>query len=211
VKHTIPNIFSITRGVIAPVFLALLMTGDPALVQVSCILFFLGAITDYFDGWLARKYHWVTSIGVFIDPLTDKILTSAAFIGFYLMGIIDLWMVIIIIIRDFGMTLFRAYADSKGKPVVTSRSAKAKTTLQMLFISYVLILLFIENFNNLYFLRDEAQYLIHSLSIYISMLILTLFTVWTMAEYAFQNKNLLKMLIFSKILKKSFANEKTFQ
>ncbi|MGA2298686.1 MAG: CDP-diacylglycerol--glycerol-3-phosphate 3-phosphatidyltransferase [FCB group bacterium] len=193
-KFTLPNILSILRTVIAPVFYILMVSKNVHYCQIACILFILGAITDYFDGWLARTYNQTSSWGKFFDPLADKILTSAAFLAFVSLGIIQLWMVLIIIIRDFGTTWMRIYADSKNEPIVTSLSAKWKTFLQMLFIVYLLILLFIKNSvssgNPIY----NVDLLLYSSYTYIMMLVLTLLTLWTAIEYVNQNKSIFGLL-----------------
>ncbi|MFC2130338.1 CDP-diacylglycerol--glycerol-3-phosphate 3-phosphatidyltransferase [Bacteroidota bacterium] len=191
----LPNIISMIRVIIAPFFLYFLVWGGKGGVELACFLYFIGSATDFFDGWLARKYHEVSNLGKFVDPLADKILTTAAFAAFVLLDIVELWMVIIILLRDFGTTFLRLYADIAGKPIRTSLLAKWKTFLQMVFIAYILILLLLketEGFTNniLGMAPEEVNLLIYSFSIYIVMLLLTLLTIWTAGEYIVQNKNL---------------------
>jgi CDP-diacylglycerol--glycerol-3-phosphate 3-phosphatidyltransferase len=187
-KLTLPNLFSLARIIIAPVFLALVVAGGSGRIVAACVLFVIGAITDYFDGWYARRYHEVTNWGKFFDPLADKFLTTAAFIAFVVVDIIPLWMVMIIIIRDFGTTIMRLYADSVKKSIRTSRSAKIKTFLQMTFISIILVLLLIKHLGIMPL--EMINGIIYSDGIYITMLILTAITVWTAIEYLVHNKSL---------------------
>lgn len=150
----------------------------------------MGAYSDYLDGMLARKYHDVTPHGIFIDPLADKVLTTAAFVAFVQMGIIDLWMVLIIIVRDFSTTLLRVFGEKADMPIRTSNSAKFKTFLQMVFIGAILMALFLINS----FDAEALRCLLGSEIVYYSMLILTVLTVWTLVEYLISNRNVIKKL-----------------
>lgn len=177
----LPNILSLSRLIIAPIFFFMFLSDDIALQQISIILFLIGSLTDYFDGYLARKYKVVSSLGKFLDPLADKFLTSAAFLAFYILHIIPFWMVLIILIRDFGTTFLRVYQNSEFQ---TSYFAKIKTTLQLAFIAFIETLFFVSNF----FEPTNALYInlrswIYSDFTYYSMLIITLITVWTLVEY----------------------------
>lgn len=183
-----PNIFSLSRIIIAPIFLLLVVEGGSANIVIACILFVVGALTDYFDGWFARRYHEVTKWGKFFDPLADKFLTTAAFIAFVVLDIIPFWMVAVIIVRDFGTTAMRAYADSVQSSIKTSKSAKFKTFLQMTFIAILLFALLLRHTGAVEAALMDS--IIYSDGIYISMLALTLITVWTAIEYLIQNKKL---------------------
>jgi len=139
---TLPNQLTILRIILTPVFLCLFLSGNPLLIQISALVFFIAALTDWYDGWLARKYNYITDWGKFWDPLADKILTSAAFIGFVFVDLVPLWMVLLIIIRDLVVTLLRIYADSREYNFITSYYAKWKTLLQMVFLYYLLLLVY---------------------------------------------------------------------
>lgn len=192
-RFTWPNIISLFRIAISPVFYYFLISGDNLFVSIGCILFLVGAYSDYLDGMLARKYHEVTPHGVFIDPLADKVLTTAAFVAFVQMGIIELWMVLIIIVRDFSTTLLRVWGEKADMPIRTSNSAKFKTFLQMVFIGAILIALFLINSFDVGALRE----LLGSEIVYYSMLVLTVLTVWTLVEYLISNRNVIKKLCSS--------------
>ena len=79
---TLPNQLTILRIILTPIFLYLFLSEDPLLIQISIGVFIVAALTDWYDGWLARKFNYITDWGKFWDPLADKILTSAAFLGF---------------------------------------------------------------------------------------------------------------------------------
>jgi len=188
-KFTLPNIFSLSRIVLSPIIIFFLLSGNRILIQLTFFIFLGAALTDYFDGWYARKYLEVTNEGKFLDPLADKFLTSSAFIGFVLMNIIPLWMVVIVLIRDVWTTLIRIYVPKNKYIIKTSIYAKGKTTFQMFFIIYILFLLFLINTN---FISDSAiefiNNLINSKLTYWMMFFITFLSIITAFEYFFQRK-----------------------
>ena len=192
---TLPNQLTILRIVLTPIFLYLFLSKDPLLIQISLGVFIIAALTDWYDGWLARKFNYITDWGKFWDPLADKILTSTAFIGFFFVGLLELWMVVLIIFRDLIVTLLRIYAESRGYNFVTSYYAKWKTVLQMVFLYYLLLLYgglkTIEVYSGNEKLFDQ---LADINLIYIIMLIITIITVHSGITYLFKNKHLIKKL-----------------
>ncbi len=136
---TLPNQLTVLRIILSPVFLYLFLSDDLLFNIISVAVYIIAALSDWYDGWLARKFNYITSWGKFWDPLADKILTSAAFIGFALVSLIPYWMVAIIVGRDISVTLLRVYADKKEFKFSTSFYAKWKTLLQMVFLYYLLI------------------------------------------------------------------------
>jgi len=187
---SVPNIISYFRILVAPIFLFLFTSGKPNLIIIASILFFLGAFSDWLDGWYARKFNQGSKWGIFIDPLADKILNSAAFIAFVFEGIIPFWMVLVIILRDLFMTFLRLFAESHKLPIKTKYIAKAKTVIQFLLIMYIISVFSIGNLLN----DHEILTLVTSEYIYYSMLFLTLFTVWTVYDYIMDNKKIIKIL-----------------
>src|SRR5690606_3314818 len=154
------------------------------------------ALTDWYDGWLARKFNYITSWGKFWDPLADKILTSSAFVGFVLIGIIDLWMVIIILLRDFLITGLRAYADYKGKSFATSKYAKWKTFIQMTFL-YYLLLVYIGSVSPSIYTGNENLFsvLLDKNFVFYTMLFITIITFHSGITYLYKNRKLIANLI----------------
>ena len=137
---TLPNQLTVLRVILSPVFLFFFLSEIIWMRQVSVVIYILAALTDWYDGWLARKFNYIKSWGKFWDPLADKILTSSAFIGFALVDLIPWWMVGIIVGRDVIITLLRVFADMRNYQFTTSYYAKWKTMLQMIFLYYLLIL-----------------------------------------------------------------------
>jgi len=192
---TLPNQLTVLRIILTPVFLFFFLSDDQTYIQISLAIFLVAALTDWYDGWLARKFNYITEWGKFWDPLADKILTSAAFIGFVLVGLLQLWMVILIIIRDLLITLLRVYAESRGYNFVTSYYAKWKTVFQMVFLYYLLILYV--GLNTPQILNDYQDFfriLSNQKFIYSTMLIITVITVHSGVSYIMKNKNLIAKL-----------------
>jgi CDP-diacylglycerol---glycerol-3-phosphate 3-phosphatidyltransferase len=191
-----PNQLTVLRIILTPVFVFLFLADDPLLKQISVVVYIIAAITDWYDGWLARKFNYITEWGKFLDPLADKVLTSGAFLAFVVLGVLDLWMVLIIILRDFLITGLRIYADYKKRNFSTSVLAQWKTFIQMAFIYYLLLfytLRTVEPINQKYgaFLNAVLDKQI----IYWSMLFVTLFTLITGIMYLFTNRKLIRQLI----------------
>lgn len=191
----LPNQLTVLRIILTPIFLFLFLYENQVLKEISLIIFLAAALTDWYDGWLARKFNYITSWGKFWDPLADKMLTSSAFLGFAMVGLISNWMVSVIIFRDILITLLRVYSDYRGFAFRTSVYAKIKTVLQMIFLYYLLIFFVLSkndwvqsNYSNLTSLLLENN-LLFFLSLFI-----TAITLLTGLQYIFINKNLIKKL-----------------
>lgn len=183
---SLPNQLSLLRVILAPVFLILFLSGNVFYKQLSILVFTVAALTDWYDGWHARKYGLESKFGIFLDPLADKILTSAAFIGFYLIGLIPLWMVLIIVVRDILITLLRSYQEFNGKTIKTAYIAKVKTFIQMTYIFLILILLLMMTFNINSSFNNSIQNFLHSNIHYFIILFITLITLYTGVSYFFE-------------------------
>ncbi|MBI3259346.1 MAG: CDP-diacylglycerol--glycerol-3-phosphate 3-phosphatidyltransferase [Ignavibacteriae bacterium] len=191
-NYSLPNLISFLRVLLAPLFFVLICSHDEGTVRIAVIVFILGSLTDYFDGWLARRRKEVSTFGAFFDPLADKVFTSTAFVALAVIGIFPFWMVLIVIARDIGTTLLRVYGDSLNRSIITSRNAKVKTFLQMAFIVYVLLLIWFKYLEGLPFVQETASWLLASSITYFMMLALTIHTVWTSIDYLLNNGYLVR-------------------
>lgn len=191
---TLANIFTALRILLAPVFFFFVIKNDPFSTRMAVVMFGFAALTDYFDGWLARKFGDVSELGIFLDPLADKVLVLSAFLSFVYLEIIPVWTVIVIVLRDAGTTLMRVYADAIKLKVETSRSAKWKTFLQMLFVFYILILMALYRSPEFPAVTEWAAGVLFSSISTTIMLIIVFFTVWTFIEYVLDNKQLFKRM-----------------
>lgn len=182
--RNVPNILSVIRILLSPVFLIMFLSGDVFIQRLSLVVFFAAVLTDWYDGWHARKYDSITNFGIFIDPLADKVLTSFAFYLFYLLGFMPLWMLIIIALRDIIVTLIRSYDEYKGITLKTSFIAKTKTFVQMSYIFLILFLLIFMTTDINGKLKEDIRFFIYeSNSNYYLMLLVTLLTLYTGLDY----------------------------
>lgn len=186
----VPNILSVIRIILSPVFLYLFLTGDVLLQRISVVIFFIAVLTDWYDGWYARKYKSITKTGIFLDPLADKILTTFAFILFHIKGMLPNWMLLIIALRDIVITILRSYDEYRGLTVKTSKIAKTKTFLQMTYIFFVLALFILPTYNISDNLKANIDYFLFNSTInYILMLVITLITLYTGISYFIEKRH----------------------
>ena len=135
----IPNQLTILRVLLTPVFVLLFIHESPDLKLYATIVFLFASFTDWYDGYIARRFNMVSRWGQYMDPLADKILVSSALIVFAYMNYVYWWMIIIIVLRDVIITFLRSFALSIGRPIITSNLAKWKTFSQMGFIFVILL------------------------------------------------------------------------
>ena len=105
----------------------------------ASLLFVLASVTDFFDGYIARQWNQMTLLGAIIDPLADKMLTLAAFLGLMVMGDASPWAIYIIIVRELFITGIRTVAVGEGVSVKASWAGKVKTVAQMIAIGFLLM------------------------------------------------------------------------
>ena len=146
---TFPNQLTLLRILLTPVIVYILTIDTLYYRCLAFVLFFIASLTDWYDGYIARKFGSVTSWGKFLDPLADKILVLSMFMAFFVIGEVALWMVIVIALRDLVITVLRIYAVQHKKPIVTSTFAKWKTASQMAAIYLILIVLVLKHKPNL--------------------------------------------------------------
>ena len=190
-KINIPNVLTIFRILLTPLFIICLFSNYPYARLWALIIFIVASVTDAFDGYYARKYNQVTQHGQFLDPLADKILVSSAFISFALMKLVPFWMVALIIFRDLFVTGLRMAMESKGLTMITSKIAKAKTTTQISVIIFILLFLGVQIFSYSW-LKEIINFIVENRIIYYFTLIATIFTVWTGISYLYKNRLIIK-------------------
>jgi len=148
----IANRITILRILIPALFLPALMTNMPYGKMIALFLFVLASISDWLDGYLARRYNIASDFGRLIDPLADKILVAAALVSFVAVtpGIVKAWMVVIIVSRDFLITGLRLLAAQHNTIVGAESIGKHKTAWQMIGIISVLVYLAYGDINHLF-------------------------------------------------------------
>ncbi len=194
-----PNTLSLIRILLAPVFLYLFLSGQTGLVAASFVVYTIAALTDWYDGWYARRYGFKTRWGQFIDPLADKILTSAAFIGFYMMNKQDplffgtsepvplIILIAVIIFRDIVLTIVRSVQELRGKEFRTSMISKTKTFIQMTFIFVILGLISISAVAQGGAISVSINSYLQSQINYYILLLITVLTAASGAAYFFES------------------------
>lgn len=195
-----PNTLSILRILLSPVFVYLFLSSNNTFIVISFFVFSIASLTDWYDGWYARKYGFKTRWGQFLDPLADKILTSSALIAFYILkqripGFLgnDIFvsfgiLIAIIILRDIILTLARSYSELRGKEFKTSMISKTKTFIQMTYIFIVIgVLVLSILFNGSESGNYLKSFLFSNINYYIILLI-TVLTVGSGIAYIFESK-----------------------
>lgn len=135
----LPNGLTVTRIFLVPLLLVVLLTGNfPSRETWGLVVFLAAAMTDYLDGYLARKRSQVTTLGKLLDPIADKLLISAALIALVQMGRAPAWMVVIIVGREFAVTGLRSIASAEGVTISASRLGKYKMVSQVACCSFLI-------------------------------------------------------------------------
>ena len=190
----IPNILSLVRIILTPLFIILLFADFKMAKVFALLVFAIAAITDAYDGHLARKYNQITPEGKFLDPLADKILVLSAFISFAYINIIDFWMVGIIIFRDLFVTGLRFILSSRGFEFVTSKLSKYKTAFQLTIIILTLIFISIEGLDINIFIPTIVIIKEYKI-IYMLTAFTAIFTAYTGILYVYANRFIIQKFL----------------
>ena len=192
----LPNLLTSSRIFLVPVFLYCLFSDFSHGKLLALIFFVTAALTDAYDGRIARKHNVVTKFGIFFDPLADKFLVLSAFYAFMFFPVLSttvkLWMIILISFRDILVTLLRTIMQYKGITMITSKLGKIKTILQLITIHLILIFLILKSYS------VAIPDLFYNESLYILMILTTLTTFYTGVHYFYYNYKTLGSLIFKK-------------
>jgi len=135
------NIITVVRILLAPLFVVLLVLdggADGPLRIAAALLFVVAIATDGVDGMLARRRNLVTNLGILLDPIADKLLTGAALVMLAVLAELPWWVVIVILVREWGITLFR-FLMLRDRVIPASRGGKLKTVVQAVAISVALL------------------------------------------------------------------------
>lgn len=127
----LPNLLTIFRIVLIPLVLVLLDRGTPLECFLAAVVYTVAAITDFLDGYLARRRNLVSVLGKFLDPLADKLIVMASLVWLATMGRIATWLVVVLIGREITVTALRGIASSEGLVIAAGGGGKSKTAFQM--------------------------------------------------------------------------------
>jgi CDP-diacylglycerol--glycerol-3-phosphate 3-phosphatidyltransferase len=135
---TLPNRLSMLRILFIPAIILLISFQKDGYLRASSILFIIAGITDGLDGWLARRLSMTTKLGLYLDPLADKLLISSVLITLSVYGLVPLWVTIVLVCREFLINGLRSFYAVEGVTIFPSFAGKLKTTLQIIGISCIL-------------------------------------------------------------------------
>ena len=147
VSLNLPNALAFFRIMLAPLMFFMLVNAPGIFTQIhiswinyfAALIFVIASVTDFFDGYIARCWDQKTKLGAILDPLADKMLILAAFLGLMMLGRASAWAVYLILIREFFITGFRVVMASDGVEVAASMAGKVKTVSQMFAVGFLLM------------------------------------------------------------------------
>ncbi|KYJ99348.1 CDP-diacylglycerol--glycerol-3-phosphate 3-phosphatidyltransferase [Microbacterium sp. CH1] len=144
IPRQLPNAITVARIPLAVVFFVLLLVGgtyglaDLTVRWIAAVLFIVAISTDWVDGYLARRYDIVSDFGKLWDPIADKLLTGAGFVGLAILGEVSWWIVVIILVREWGITIHRLVVASEHV-VAAAWMGKIKTAFQGVALGWALL------------------------------------------------------------------------
>ncbi len=143
---TLPNRLSLFRILFIPVIIVLIASQQETLLFASSLLFIAAGITDGLDGWIARRMSMTTRLGLYLDPIADKLLVSSVLITLTYYHMVPLWLTIVLVAREFLINGLRSFYAMEGIAIYPSFSGKFKTMLQIVGISCLLFSRSLEQF-----------------------------------------------------------------
>jgi CDP-diacylglycerol--glycerol-3-phosphate 3-phosphatidyltransferase len=176
----LPNFLTFFRIAIIPALVVLLLSPSKTAGFLATLLFALASITDWLDGYIARRMGVVTIFGKFLDPIADKLIVAAALIMIIPSGRAPAWMVLIILSREIIITGLRSIASSEGIVIPASDLGKFKTIFQI-----VAILCLLLHYDYYWFFGNKSQYLhvnMHNVGMFY-LWIATFITIWSGTDY----------------------------
>jgi len=135
---TLPNRLSVIRILFIPLIIIFISSEEEELIFAACLLFIIAGITDGLDGFFARKMRMTSKLGLYLDPIADKLLVSSVLITLSYYRLVPLWMTITLVAREFLINGLRSFYAMEGIAVYPSFTGKLKTTLQIVGISCIM-------------------------------------------------------------------------
>lgn len=135
----LPNLLTMARILVIPLVLYLLDRGSPFDCYLAALVYTGAAITDFLDGYLARRRNLVSVLGKFLDPLADKLIVMATLVWLVTMGRVPAWLVVVLIGREITVTALRGIASSEGLVIASGQQGKSKTAIQMVGIICLIV------------------------------------------------------------------------
>lgn len=206
-RLNLPNLITGARILACPFVFALTLSPRVSHLLVAFVLFVAAAVSDLWDGYLARKHGLVTNVGKLLDPLADKLLLVATFVPFYIVsqrpepitdipwwGPLPLWVVAVIFGREILVTLFRSWAARRGSVISAGPSGKIKAFIQNIFIGSLLLWYALVRMAAQRGWEGrgpwEAWSAFHGAVVGLTLTVALILTVYSMGVYAYQNRKL---------------------
>ena len=149
---TLPNVITVARIVVCPAIFHLALSPGILSRYAAFVLYLAAALSDVWDGYLARKHGWITDTGKLLDPIADKLLLASTFVPIFLIsrrmdgfselpwwGTLPVWVVVVVFGRELFVTLFRSYAARRGVVIAAGKSGKQKALIQNFFVGALLL------------------------------------------------------------------------
>ncbi|MCX5807422.1 MAG: CDP-diacylglycerol--glycerol-3-phosphate 3-phosphatidyltransferase [Proteobacteria bacterium] len=146
---TLPNRLSIIRILFVPLIIIFISTEEEELIFAACLLFIIAGITDGLDGYIARKMSMKTKLGLYLDPIADKLLVTSVLIALSYYRLVPLWITLILVGREFLINGLRSFYATEGIDIYPSFSGKLKTALQIVGITCILFYSSIHKFDRI--------------------------------------------------------------
>jgi CDP-diacylglycerol---glycerol-3-phosphate 3-phosphatidyltransferase len=196
----LPNTITVARIALAFVLIPLLFIDDFATRLIAFVIFLVAALSDLWDGYLARSQGLITDLGKLLDPLADKLLLAATFIPFYIIshqpgptstfpwfgGTLPLWIVLVIFGRELFITLFRGYAARRGVVIAAGQSGKYKALVQSIFVGAGILWYALQSAAHQYGWEGEAFRVwmqVHFGIAVVTLVLAVILTLYSMAVY----------------------------
>ncbi len=208
-RLNLPNTITGARILACPILFILALSPRPELLLLAFGLFVAAALSDLWDGYLARKHGLITDVGKLLDPLADKLLLVSTFVPFYIVshrpesvwdipwwGPLPLWLIVVIFGREVAVTLFRSWAARQGSVISAGPSGKIKAFVQNIFSGALLLWYALARWAEAYGWEGATTWEIwsafHGLVVGLSLLVALILTVYSMGVYVVQNRALFR-------------------
>ncbi len=186
----LPNRLTLARIIMVPAYMLLMLWEFPFHYAAALGVFIIASLTDFLDGHIARSRNLVTNLGKFLDPIADKMLTTAAFLVFLYLGRIDVWAVMLVLTREFMVTSVRLMAAKDGTVVAASFSGKLKTVAQYVAIIAMMAALEWESVGSTWFATlPEAAFSVPIIVCQVLIWVSVVLTVVSGVQYFWQFKH----------------------
>ncbi|MBR5228032.1 MAG: CDP-diacylglycerol--glycerol-3-phosphate 3-phosphatidyltransferase [Clostridia bacterium] len=194
-KLNIPNKLTVLRICLTPIFVILMVLIDLAswIKYVALAVYLIASITDYLDGYIARKNKIVTTFGKLMDPLADKILVASGFIMLTGLGIVPAWITVIVVGRDFLLNTIRMFGTQGGETISAGIYGKIKTACQMVGVSLGII----DSFPMYAFLTAGKAMgfvpMLINVTMSVCITVAVIFTIWSCIDYIIKYRKYIKI------------------